>query len=233
MAAASGLNQSAVVLIWRAFGLKPHLQENFKLSTDPSFVEKLRDIVGLYLNPSETTRAVVLCVDGKSHFQAFDRSQAVPPMRLGEAERRTKDYYRHGTVSLFAALDIATGKMIRSCQKRHRHQEFVHFLNQIDRTIPAGKEIHLVLDNYAMHKTPRMAAWFNRRPCYNLHFTPNSGSWLNQVERWFAKITERLIRRGVFKNIDKLIAAINGGCKRSSVKVHTRQRRAALAVDGA
>ena len=146
MAAASGLNQNAIMRIWRAFGLKPHLQENFKLSTDPFFVEKVRDIVGLYLNPPEATRAVVLCVDEKSQVQALDRSQPVLPMRPGQAERRTHDYYRHGTTSLFAALDIATGKVIGSCQKKHRQQEFVRFLNQIDRTIPAGKEIHLVLD---------------------------------------------------------------------------------------
>ena len=209
MAAASGLNQNAIVRIWRAFGLKPHLQENFKLSTDPFFVEKVRDIVGLYLNPPEATRAVVLCVDEKSQVQALDRSQPVLPMRPGQAERRTHDYYRHGTTSLFAALDIATGKVIGSCQKKHRHQEFVRFLNQIDRTIPAGKEIHLVLDNYATHKTPKVAAWFKRRPRYHLHFTPTSGSWLNEVERWFAKITEQRIRRGVFKNIDQLIAAID------------------------
>jgi transposase len=209
MAAASGLNQNAIMRIWRAFGLKPHLQENFKLSTDPFFVEKVRDIVGLYLNPPEATRAVVLCVDEKSQVQALDRSQPVLPMRPGQAERRTHDYYRHGTTSLFAALDIATGKVIGSCQKKHRQQEFVRFLNQIDRTIPAGKEIHLVLDNYATHKTPKVAAWFKRRPRYHLHFTPTSGSWLNQVERWFAKITEQRIRRGVFKNIDELIAAID------------------------
>jgi putative transposase len=148
-------------------------------------------------------------VDEKSQVQALDRSQPVLPMRPGQAERRTHDYYRHGTTSLFAALDIATGKVIGSCQKKHRQQEFVRFLNQIDRTIPAGREIHLVLDNYATHKTPKVAAWFKRRPRYHLHFTPTSGSWLNQVERWFAKITEQRIRRGVFKNIDELIAAID------------------------
>ena len=209
MAAASGLNQNAIVRIWRAFGLKPHLQENFKLSTDPFFVEKVRDIVGLYLNPPEQTRAVVLCVDEKSQVQALDRSQPVLPMRPGQAERRTHDYYRHGTTSLFAALEVATGKIIGRCQGQHRQQEFVRFLEQIERTIPAHLNIHLVLDNYATHKTPKVAAWLKKRPRYHLHFTPTSSSWLNQVERWFAKITEQRIRRGVFKSVDELIAAID------------------------
>lgn len=209
MAEASGLNQNAIVRIWRAFGLKPHLQENFKLSTDAFFVEKVRDIVGLYLNPPEQTRAVVLCVDEKSQVQALDRSQPVLPMHPGQAERRTHDYYRHGTTSLFAALDIATGKVIGRCQKQHRQQEFLRFLDQIERTVPAALEVHLVLDNYATHKTPKVAAWFQKRPRYHLHFTPTSGSWLNQVERWFAKITEQRIRRGVFKHVDELIAAID------------------------
>ncbi len=209
MAAASGLNQNAIVRIWRAFGLKPHLQENFKLSTAAFLVEKVRDIVGLYLNPPEQTRAVVLWVDEKSQVQALERSQPVLPMRPGQAERRTHDYYRHGTTSLFAALDIATGKVIGRCQKQHRQQEFVRFLEQIERTVPAGLDIHLVLDNYATHKTSKGAAWFQKRPRYHLHFTPTSGSWLNQVERWFAKITEPRIRRGVFKNVDQLITAID------------------------
>ena len=209
MAKASGLNQNAIVRIWRAFGLKPHLQENFKLSTDPFFVEKVRDIVGLYLNPPEQTRAVVLCVDEKSQVQALDRSQPVLPMRPGQAERRTHDYYRHGTTSLFAALDIATGKVIGHCQKRHRQQEFLRFLDRIERTVPAGLEVHLVLDNYATHKTPKVAAWFQKRSRYHLHFTPTSSSWLNQVERWFAKITEQRIRRGVFKSVDELITSID------------------------
>lgn len=209
MAAASGLNQNAIVRIWRAFGLKPHLQENFKLSTDPFFVEKVRDIVGLYLNPPENTRAVVLCVDEKSQVQALDRSQPVLPMRPGQAERHTHDYYRHGTTSLFAALDIATGKIIGRCQRQHRQQEFMRFLNQIERTVPPGLEIHLVLDNYATHKTPKVMAWLQKRPRYHLHFTPTSASWLNQVERWFAKITDQRIRRGVFKSVDDLIKAID------------------------
>jgi len=209
MAEASGLNQNAIVRIWRAFGLKPHLQENFKLSTDPFFVEKVRDIVGLYVNPPQRTRAVVMCIDEKSQVQALDRSQPVLPMRPGQAERSTHDYYRHGTTSLFAALDVATGKVIGRCQRQHRHQEFLRFLEQIDRTVAAGLEIHLVLDNYATHKTPKVAAWFQKRPRYHLHFTPTSGSWLNQVERWFGRITEQRIRRGVFKSVDELIQAID------------------------
>jgi transposase len=208
MAATSGLNQNAIVRIWRAFGLKPHLAENFKLSTDPFLVEKVRDIIGLYLNPPERTRAVVLCVDEKSQVQAPDRSQPVLPMRPGQAERRTHDYYRHGTTSLFAALEVATGRIIGPCQGQHRQQEFVRFLHQIERSVPADLEIHLVLDNYATHKTPKVAAWLKKRPRYHLHFTPTSSSWLNQVERWFAKITEQRIRRGVFKSVDELIAAI-------------------------
>jgi transposase len=209
MAKASGLNQNAIVRIWHAFGLKPHLQENFKLSSDPFFVEKVRDIVGLYLNPPEQTRAVVLCVDEKSQVQALDRSQPVLPMRPGQAERRTHDYYRHGTTSLFAALEAATGRIIGRCQGRHRQQEFVRFLDQIEQTVPASLDIHLVLDNYATHKAPKVAAWLKKRPRYHLHFTPTSSSWLNQVERWFAKITAERIRRGVFKSVDELIAAID------------------------
>jgi transposase len=209
MAMASGLNQNAIVRIWRAFGLKPHLQENFKLSTDPFFVEKVRDIVGLYLNPPEQTRAVVLCVDEKSQIQALDRSQPILPMRPGQAERHTHDYYRHGTTSLFAALEVATGRIIGQCHGQHRQQEFVRFLNQIEQSVPAGLDIHLVLDNYATHKAPKVAAWLKKRPRYHLHFTPTSSSWLNQVERWFAKITEQRIRRGVFKSLDELIVAID------------------------
>lgn len=209
MAEASGLSQSAIVRIWRAFGLKPHLQENFKLSTDPFFVEKVRDIVGLYLHPPARTRAIVLCVDEKSQVQALDRSQPVLPMRPGQAERHTHDYYRHGTTSLFAALEVATGKVIGRCHAQHRQQEFVRFLDHIEANVPSGLDVHLVLDNYATHKTPKVAAWLKKRPRYHLHFTPTSSSWLNQVERWFAKITQERIRRGVFKSVDELIAAID------------------------
>lgn len=208
MAKASGLTQNAIVRIWRAFGLKPHLQENFKFSTDPFFVEKVRDIVGLYINPPEQTRAVVLCVDEKSQVQALDRSQPILPMRPTQAERRTHDYYRHGTTSLFAALDIATGKVIGRCQSRHRHQEFLRFLDQIEARVPAELEVHLVLDNYGTHKAPKVAAWFARHPRYHLHFTPTGASWLNQVERWFAKITDQRIRRSAFKSVKELEKAI-------------------------
>jgi transposase len=208
MARASGLTQNAIVRIWRAFGLKPHLQDTFKLSADPMFVEKVRDIVGLYLNPPEKTRAIVLCVDEKSQIQALDRTQPILPMQPGQPERRTHDYYRHGTTSLFAALDVATGKIIGRCHARHRHQEFLRFLNQIEESVPAELDVHLILDNYATHKTPRVAAWFRRRPRYHLHFTPTSASWLNQVERWFAKITDERIRRDAFRSVDDLIAAI-------------------------
>lgn len=207
MAKASGLTQNAIVRIWRAFGLKP-LQDNFKLSSDPFFVEKVRDIVGLYLNPPEQTRAIVLCVDEKSQIQALDRSQPILPLRPGQPERRTHDYYRHGTTSLFAALDIATGKVIGRCHARHRHQEFLRFLRQIDQSVPANLEVHLVLDNYGTHKAPKVAAWFKRRPRYHLHFTPTSSSWLNQIERWFAKITDQRLRRSAFRSVAELESAI-------------------------
>jgi transposase len=208
MAKAEGLTQNAVLRIWRAFGLKPHLEEAFKLSTDPFFVEKVRDVVGLYLNPPEETRAIVLCVDEKSQVQALERTQPLLPMRPGQPARRTHDYERHGTTSLFAALNIATGKVIGQCHRRHRHQEFVRFLERIESEVPANLEIHLVIDNYATHKTPKVAAWFKRHPRYHLHFTPTSASWLNQVERWFAKITEQRLRRSAFHCVSDLEKAI-------------------------
>ena len=202
-----GLSQSAVVRIWHSFGLQPHRSETFKLSTDPLLVEKVRDIVGLYLNPPE--HAMVLCVDEKSQVQALDRTQPILPLRPGLPEQRTNDYERNGTTSLFAALDIATGKVIGKCHRRHRHQEFLKFMEVVDSTLPpdAG-EIHLVLDNYGTHKTPTVVRWFARHPRYHLHFTPTSGSWVNQVERWFAKITEQRIRRGSFTSIVSLEKAI-------------------------
>jgi transposase len=208
MASEVGLSREAIKRIWHTFGLQPHRQENFKLSTDPFFVEKVRDIVGLYLNPPEQTRAIVLCVDEKSQVQALDRTQPVLPMKPGQPERRTHDYYRHGTTSLFAALDIATGKVIGRCHRRHRHQEFLRFLDQIEREVPANLEIHLVLDNYGTHKVLKVQRWFLAHPRYHLHFTPTSASWLNQVERWFGKITERRIRRGVFQAVKELEVAI-------------------------
>jgi transposase len=206
MARHAGLSQSAVSRIWRAFALAPHRTETFKLSKDPLFIEKVRDIVGLYLNPPE--RALVLCVDEKSEIQALDRTAPLLPMRPGQIERRTHDYQRHGTVSLFAALDTATGKVLGSCQRRHRSEEFVKFLDRIDAAVPPDLNIHLVLDNYATHKTPRVHRWLAKRPRYQLHFTPTSASWLNLVERWFAALTEKQLRRGVFRSTRELESAI-------------------------
>lgn len=202
-----GLSQSAIVRIWHSFGLQPHRSETFKLSTDPYLVEKVRDITGLYLNPPE--HAIVLSVDEKSQVQALDRTQPILPLRPGLPEKRTSDYERHGTTSLFAALDIATGKVIGNCHRRHRHQEFLKFMELVDSKLPAdAKEVHLVLDNYATHKTPKVIRWFARHPRYHLHFTPTSGSWINQVERWFAGITQKRIRRGSFTSVPKLEKAI-------------------------
>lgn len=203
-----GLSQSTVSRVWRAFGLKPHKAETFKLSTDPYFVEKVRDVVGLYMSPPDN--AVVLCVDEKSQVQALDRTQPLLPMRPGQAERHTHDYVRNGTTSLFAALNVATGEVIGKCHRRHRHQEFLKFLDEVDSRVvkQPGVEIHLVLDNYATHKTPAVKRWFLRHPEYRLHFTPTSGSWLNLVERFFAEITEKRIRRGAFRSVVALEAAI-------------------------
>ena len=208
MAKAVGLSQTAVARIWRAFELKPHLHETFKLSTDPFFVEKVRDVVGLYLNPPE--KAIVLSVDEKSQCQALNRTQPILPMTPGQAERGTHDYERHGVTSLFAALNVATGAIIGECHRRHRRQEFVKFLDTIDAAIPAeeGVTIHLILDNYATHKTPKVKRWLARHPRFAVHFTPTSGSWLNQVERFFAEITEKQIRRGSFRSVKALEKAI-------------------------
>jgi transposase len=208
MAKATGMSQSAVSRIWRAFGLKPHRADTFKLSTDPFFVEKVRDVVGLYLSPPE--RAIVLSVDEKSQVQALDRTQPTLPMTPTQAERGTHDYVRHGTTSLFAALNVATGQVIGKCHRRHRHQEFVRFLDHLDATLPRepGVSIRLVLDNYATHKTPAVKRWLLRHPEYHLHFIPTSSSWLNQVERFFAEITEKRIRRGVFRSVPALEQAI-------------------------
>jgi transposase len=206
MAARSGLSQSTVSRIWRAFGLQPHRTETFKLSPDPLFVEKVRDIVGLYLDPPE--RALVLCVDEKSQIQALDRTQPLLPMRPGQPERRTHDYIRHGTTSLFAALDVATGKIIGQCHRRHRAREFRRFLDAIEAAVPAELEIHLVLDNYATHKTPLIRRWLAKRPRFHLHFTPIGASWINLVERWFALLTQQQLRRGVHCSTRALEAAI-------------------------
>ena len=202
MAKATGLSQSAVVRIWHAFGLQPHRTETFKLSTDPLFIEKVRDVVGLYLNPPD--RALVLCVDEKSQIQALDRTQPILPMMPGVPERRTHDYSRHGTTTLFAALNIATGKVIGEVHRRHRAKEFLAFLRTIDAATPAKLDVHLVMDNYGTHKTPSVKAWMARHPRFHAHFTPTSSSWLNQVERWFATLTERQIRRGTHRSTVEL-----------------------------
>jgi len=208
MAQAEGLSQSSVGRIWRAFGLKPHQTSSFKLSTDPYFVEKVRAVVGLYMSPPE--RAIVLCVDEKSQVQALDRTQPLLPMTPGKGERPTHDYARNGTTSLFAALNVATGEVIGQCHRRHRHQEFLKFLNELDSklTRERGVEIHLVLDNYGTPKTAAVKRWSLRHPEYHLHFTPTSGSWLNLVERFFGEITEKRIRRGAFRGVAALEAAI-------------------------
>jgi transposase len=210
MAKAVGLSQTAIGRIWRAFALQPHRQETFKLSTDPFFVEKVRDIVGLYLNPPE--RAIVLSVDEKSQIQALNRTQPLLPMTPGQVERGTHDYERNGTTSLFAALNVATGEVVGKCYGRHRQQEFVRFLDEVDASLTKepGVTIHLILDNYATHKAPRVQRWLKRHPEYVIHFTPTSGSWLNQVERFFAEITEKRIRRGAFRSVKALEAAIRG-----------------------
>ena len=208
MAKASGLSQATVGRIWRAFGLKPHRADTFKLSADPYFVEKVRDVVGLYLSPPE--KAVVLCIDEKPQVQALERTQPVLPMAPARTERGTHDYVRHGTTSLFAALDVATGAVIGKCHRRHRSREFIKFLDHVDATLPKepGVSVHLVPDNYATHKTAAVERWFLRHPEYHPHFIPTSSSWLNQVERFFARITQQRIRRGVFTSVPQLEKAI-------------------------
>jgi transposase len=194
MARKTGLSQTAIVRIWRAFGLQPHRVESFKFSKDPQFVEKVRDIVGLYMNPPD--HAIVLCVDEKSQVQALNRTQPILPLAPGLPARQSHDYERHGVTSLFAALDVASGVAISSCYRRHRHQEFLRFLHDIDASLPAGFDVHLVMDNYGTHKVSKVQAWLTRHPRYHVHFTPTSGSWLNLVERLFAEVTERCVRRG-------------------------------------
>lgn len=206
MARASGLSISTVQRIWRAFGLQPHRMATFKLSTDPDFVAKVRDVVGLYVSPP--AHAMVLCVDEKSQIQALDRSQPMLPMRPGQPARRSHDYKRHGTTSLFAALDIATGRVIGKCYGRHRAVEFRKFLDEIEAAVPPDLDVHLVIDNYATHKAPTVRNWLNRRPRWHVHLTPTSSSWLNQVERFFALLTERQIRRGIHRSVAALKSAI-------------------------
>ncbi|MEZ6055587.1 MAG: IS630 family transposase [Planctomycetaceae bacterium] len=208
MAEATGLSQSAIVRIWHTFGLKPHRTEMFKLSSDPLFIEKVRDVVGLYMSPPK--KAIVLSVDEKSQIQALERSQPGLPLGLGYTEKHTHDYIRHGTTSLFSALNVKTGEVIGQCLNRHRHQEFLKFMNTVDAAIPAeeGVAIHVIMDNYATHKTPAVRKWFTNHPRYVVHFTPTSASWLNLVERFFAEITTNRIRRGSFKSVKQLTEAI-------------------------
>lgn len=206
MAAESGLSRSSVGRIWRAFGLKPHRVDSFKLSSDPHFIEKVRDVVGLYMSPPEN--AIVLCVDEKSQIQALDRTQPLLPMRPGQPERKTHDYERHGVTSLFAALDAHRGDVIWKMYRKHRQQEFVRFLATIDERIHRGTDVHLIIDNYATHKTPRVHRWLLRHPRFHLHFTPTYSSWLNLVERLFSEVTDKAIRRGAFRSVRELEAAI-------------------------
>ena len=206
MAKATGMSQSAVSRIWRAFGLKPHLVETFKLSPDPLFIEKVRDIVGLYVNPPEG--ALVLCVDEKSQIQALDRTSPVLPLRPGLPERRTHDYVRGGTTNLYAALDVASGMVIADMTERHRAQEFRNFLNRINRSVPENLDLHLVVDNVSTHKTPEIRRWLLRHPRFHLHFTPTYSSWMNLVERWFAELTNKWLRRGTHRSTKELEAAI-------------------------
>jgi transposase len=202
MAARTGLSKSTIGRIWKKFDLKPHLQDSFKLSTDPLFVDKVVDVVGLYHNPPE--KAVVLCVDEKSQIQALDRSQPVLPMMPGMPERRTHDYLRHGITSLFAAFNIADGTVISELHRRHRAIEFRKFLAAIDKAVPAALDVHLVCDNYSTHNTPEIRAWLGRHPRFHVHFTPTGSSWMNQVERWFGLLTDKLIRRGVHTSVQAL-----------------------------
>jgi transposase len=206
MARAQGLSQSTVQRIWKQHRLKPHLLKTFKLSRDQHFVEKLADVVGLYLNPPD--KSLVLCVDEKSQIQALDRTQPGLPLKKGRCGTFTHDYKRNGTTTLFAALSMLDGKVIGDCLPRHRHQEFIRFLKKIDAETPAGFDLHLIVDNYGTHKHPRVKAWLQRHPRFQLHFTPTSSSWLNLVERWFRELTDKRIRRGTFHNVHNLIETI-------------------------
>jgi transposase/transposase-like protein len=206
MARASGLAPSTVQRIWKAFSLQPHRSETFKLSTDPLFVDKVRDIIGLYLNPPN--RAVVLCIDEKTQVQALDRTQPILPLRPGQAERRTHDYKRHGTTSLFAALDVKAGTIVGKCMPRHRAAEFRRFLGMVEKNVPAGLDVHVVMDNASSHKTKLIRDWFAKRPNWHAHFTPTSASWINQVERFFGLLTDDQIRRGTHRSVRELEAAI-------------------------
>lgn len=214
IAAESGVSKSTVHRIWQAFGLQPHRQKQCKLSSDPFFVEKVRDIVGLYLNPPEN--AVVLCVDEKSGIQALQRTQPMLPLGLGYVEGVTHDYRRHGTTTLFAALDTANGKVLTPCRQRHRHQEYLGFLREIEKNVPKNLQVHVIVDNYATHKHLRVKRWFAARPRFHVHFTPTYASWLNQVEIWFNRITQQAIRRGTFSSVKDLVEKIDHYVKKSN-----------------
>ncbi len=202
MATETGLSKSTVGRIWKAFGLKPHQIDTFKISNDPQFIDKVRDVVGLYLDPPE--QALVLCVDEKSQIQALDRSAPVLPMMPGMPERRTHDYVRHGITTLFAALNVATGEITGSIHRRHRAAEFKKFLTKLDNTVPTDLDVHLICDNYATHKSPTITGWLSRHPRFHLHFTPTYSSWLNQVERWFGLLTDKKLRRGTHTSVPAL-----------------------------
>lgn len=206
LAKASGLSRMTISRIWRAFGLQPHRTETFKLSPDPRLIEKVRDVVGLYVNPP--AHAVVLCVDEKSQIQALDRTQPLLPIRPGQVERRTHDYKRNGTTSLFAALDVKTGMVLGETYRRHRSTEFRKFLDTIEANVPANLDVHVIMDNYGTHKTALIRNWFAKRPRFHAHFTPTYGSWLNMVERWFAELTNKQIRRGTYRSVPELEKAI-------------------------
>lgn len=206
MAASQNLSPATVQRVWKKHKLQPHRVESFKFSSDPEFAPKVRDIVGLYMNPPE--KAIVLSVDEKSQIQALDRTQPILPLRPGLPERQTHDYERHGTTTLFAALDVLEGTVIGQCQPRHRHQEFLRFLDRIDQSIDPSLDVHLVLDNYGTHKHPEVKKWLGERPRYHVHFTPTGSSWLNQIERWFGEITRKRIRRGTFRSVRELVQAI-------------------------
>jgi transposase len=215
LAKASGLSRMTISRIWHAFGLQPHRADTFKLSPDPQLIEKVRDIVGLYLNPPE--HALVFCVDEKSQIQALDRTQPLLPLRPGQVERGTHDYKRHGTTSLFAALELKTSRVIGQLHRRHRSQEFRQFLDTIEAQVPAELEVHLIADNYGAHKTAMIRKWFAKRPRFHVHFTPTYGSWINLVERWFAELTNKRLRRGVFRSVKELESAI-----REYISVHNK-----------
>ena len=213
MAKATGLGRMTISRICREFGLQLHRSDTFKLSPDPLLIEKVRDIVGLYMNPPD--HALVLCLDEKSQIQALDRTQPLLPLRTGQPERRTHDYKRHGTTSLFAALELKTAQVIAQLRRRHRSLEFRQFLDAIEAQVPAGLDVHIIMDNYGTHKTALIRKWFAKRPRFHAHFTPTYGSWINLVERWFAELTNKRIRRGVFRSVRELEAAI-----REYIEVH-------------